>query len=144
MWRGIFAALDAVKVGARRRIGDGEDTLVWQDPWLPDVDNGWVSMGDFTGLWNTKVSSLMITGERIWDAELLDDLFDARTSNLIKCVPLSTHVGGDSWFWLLDDKGELTVRSCYMRLQGECVATQSQLWRKIWSMKLPSKVTNLL
>ncbi|XP_074326484.1 putative mitochondrial protein AtMg00310 [Apium graveolens] len=40
--RGIVAALEVLKSGARRRIGNGENTLVWRDPWLPDVSNGYI------------------------------------------------------------------------------------------------------
>ena len=31
-----MAAKDLVTKGLRRTIGTGEDTLVWQDPWIPD------------------------------------------------------------------------------------------------------------
>lgn len=76
--------------------------------------------------------------------ELIDDLFDARESALIQCIPLSMHGNIDSWYWLLDEKGVFTVRSCYRSLQGECSDDHSKLWKKIWAMKLPNKVTNLV
>ncbi|XP_017217366.2 uncharacterized protein LOC108194940 [Daucus carota subsp. sativus] len=82
--------------------------------------------------------------ERKWDIEVIDDLFDDRDSALIKRTPLSIHVNIDSWYWLLDGKGDFTVRSCYRRLQGECSDDHSKLWKKIWAMKLPSKVTHLV
>lgn len=96
VWRVIFASLESVKVGARRKIGDSENTLVWRDPWLPDEENGYVRMVEFNQLSNTKVSNLMMSGERKWDIELLDDLFDVRTSDLVKRISLSTHVGSAS------------------------------------------------
>ncbi|XP_074301200.1 uncharacterized protein LOC141632558 [Silene latifolia] len=34
-WRGILEAREVLKLGARKRIGDGLSTLVWLDPWIP-------------------------------------------------------------------------------------------------------------
>ena len=120
MWQGIFASLEAIRAGVRRKIGDGEDTMVWRVPWLPDEGNGYVSTYEYAQLTSTKVSNLMMVDERKWDIELIDDLFDARDSALIKHIPLSMHVNIDSWYWLLDEKGDFTVRNFYRGLQGEC------------------------
>lgn len=32
-WRSILAAIDVVKAGARKRIGNGRDTAIWDVPW---------------------------------------------------------------------------------------------------------------
>ncbi|XP_074296913.1 putative mitochondrial protein AtMg00310 [Silene latifolia] len=37
-WRGILEAREVLKLGARKRIGDGLSTLVWLDPWIPAHD----------------------------------------------------------------------------------------------------------
>lgn len=87
--------------------------MVWSVPWLPDEGNGYVITGKYDQLVNTKVSNLMLTGGREWDSELLEDLFVARDRDLIKRIPLSVQVTNDSWYWLYDEKGEYTVRSCY-------------------------------
>lgn len=144
VWRGIFAALDAVRTGARRKIGNGESTMVWSVPWLPDEENGYVSTTAYSQLNSARVSNLMMVGERRWDTELIDDVFNERDGELIKRIPLSIHVDADSWYWLLDEKGQFTVKSCYRGLQGECGDNQVKLWRKIWGMRFPSKVTNLV
>lgn len=43
VWRGIMAAMDIVKAGTRRKIGNGESTKVWDDSWLPDKENGFLT-----------------------------------------------------------------------------------------------------
>lgn len=44
---------------------------------------------------NQKVSSLMITGAREWDQELINDIFDTRDASLILAIPLNND-GEDS------------------------------------------------
>lgn len=50
----------------------------------------------------------------------------------------------DSWYWLLDDKGEFSVRSCYRQLIGEREGNDRGFWKKLWSLNLPGKVVNFL
>lgn len=50
----------------------------------------------------------------------------------------------DSWFWLLDEKGDYTVKSGYRWLQGEFEDIDRRFWNKLWSLKLPGKVTSFL
>lgn len=42
-WRSILEAQEIVKQGSRKRIEDGPSTLVWHDPWLPCVQNGFMT-----------------------------------------------------------------------------------------------------
>lgn len=112
VWRSIMEALDAVKAGAQKKIGDGEGTTVWNMPWLPDRSNGFINTPAYNQIRDIKVSSLMVSGERRWDMEVLNDLFEERDVKLIKCIPIPIVNKADSWFWLLDGKGEFSVRSC--------------------------------
>lgn len=144
VWRGLMAAVEAVKAGARRQIGNGEQTFVWAVPWLPDPDNGFISTGVHSNLHRARVSNLLVPGEKRWDVEVLQDIFETRDIDLIQRIPLPLEDRNDSWFWLLDDKGEFTVRSCYRWLQGEFQGAGSSIWKKIWELNLPSKVIHFL
>lgn len=35
-WRSLHAAQKLVKADARAIIGNGENTLIWEDPWIGD------------------------------------------------------------------------------------------------------------
>lgn len=50
----------------------------------------------------------------------------------------------DAWFWILDDKGHFTVKSAYRWLQGEFESAHKFFWHKLWSLKLPGKVTHFI
>ncbi|XP_074359672.1 uncharacterized protein LOC141699722 [Apium graveolens] len=144
VWRGIVQGLAALKAGARRKIGNGEGTMVWDVPWLPDVENGFISTLEHDQRTNVKVSNLMVAGEKRWDAELLYDVFCSRDAELIRRIPIPMGDNADSWYWMLDDKGVFTVKSCYRWIQGECSNDYSDMWKKLWAIKLPEKVTNFL
>lgn len=69
--------LDVVKVGARRKIGDGYETRDWHGPWLPNLENGCL----------TTVNNLFDETSTKWDMELINDVFNGRDAELIKRVP---------------------------------------------------------
>ena len=143
VWRGIYQALEVVRAGARRKIGDGEDTMVWKVPWLPDDSHGFIATDEYPQLKNIKVSSLMSADKR-WDVDLLNDLFCDRDVDLITRIPIPLRDTRDSWYWLLVEKGEFTVRSSYRWLHGECTDSYTALWKKLWHLQLPNKISNLV
>ncbi|XP_074346278.1 uncharacterized protein LOC141685053 [Apium graveolens] len=87
-----------------------------------------------------KVCNLMQLDNKEWDDEILKDVCNDRDGNLKKKVPLLRRNEDDAWFWLLDDQGCFTVKSCYRALQGEIMAPHARFWRKVWNLKLPSKI----
>ena len=130
-WRSILASMDVIKAGARRRIRNGRDTCVWGEPWLPEVNNGYVMTPMHVHLQGTKVHSLVYMGERRWDLDVIQDIFQSRDTRLIKQIPLSLNVTTDSWYWLLDEKGEFTVKSGYRWLQGEVDDADKRFWTRL-------------
>lgn len=111
MWRSIMAAQDVVKAGCRRRIGNGASTKVWQVPWLPCVENGFLTSHMPDELQEITVQSLMDTNNS-WYYDILNDICNLRDKELIKRIPIPMRDREDSWFWILDDKGQFTVKSC--------------------------------
>lgn len=118
MWRSILSAKDAVKQGCRRRIGDGASTKVWNVPWLPCEANGCITTELIHELRDIDVQNLMDINKGAWDDDVLDDLFNDRDRQLIRRIPIPGRSRSDSWFWMLDNKGQFTVRSVYKQLQG--------------------------
>uniref|UniRef100_A0A803NVG6 Uncharacterized protein n=1 Tax=Cannabis sativa TaxID=3483 RepID=A0A803NVG6_CANSA len=82
VWRSIFEAKDLIMAGARRSIASGIQTLILGDPWLPDVEDPYVH-SIHPGLVNQTVASLMCVQSKQWDKEIIEDLFDLRSNNLM-------------------------------------------------------------
>ncbi|KAL8112103.1 hypothetical protein AgCh_019707 [Apium graveolens] len=118
LWRSILSAQDAIKAGCRKKIGDGARTKVCKVPWLPCKENGYVSTTLIPELHNINVQSLIDIYTNTWDSDLLDELFNDRDRQLIRRVPIPLQPKCDSWFWLLNPKGQFIVKSMYQQLQG--------------------------
>lgn len=133
-----------IKQGCRKRIGNGESTRVWQIPWLPCKENGFLTTIMPQELENITVRGLMTNEGNQWDDEVLRDICNERDVEMIQKIPLPMNSADDSWYWMLDDTGIFTVKSCYRKLKGEVNAADSSFWNKLWSVQLPGKIVNFL
>lgn len=86
----------------------------------------------------------MSMGQKGWDMEVLNDLCNERDRGLILRVPLPRCDREDSWYWLFDNNGEFTVKSCYRRIQGDSQGHENGFWKKVWSLQMPGKILNFL
>lgn len=144
MWRSILAAQTVLKQGCRRSIGTGEDTFIWKVPWLPCIDNGYVTTSMPQVLERAKLVNLLQINGRQWDNDVLLDIFNERDVQLIKKIPLPAVCRLDSWLWLFDSKGVFSVKSCYRKLVGECSTPDKTFWKKFWALEIPAKVKMLV
>lgn len=136
--------MQVVKSGVRRKIENGADTRVWHIPWLPNVKIGYLTTVMQDQLADIIVRSLMDETRKTWDVEVIDDIFNSRDAELIKQIPIPMIDKRDTWFWILDDKGLFTVKSPYRWMQKEFESTYKRFRIKLWSLKLPVKVTHFL
>lgn len=140
IWRSILSTQDVLKVGCMRRIGNGASTKVWKVPWLPCKENGCVSTSLVLKLYSIDVQNLIYIGTGTWDNDVLNDLFNVHRLQLIWKVPIPLRQRCDSWFWMLEAKGQFTVRSMYKQLQGSYDMMFRSFWYQLWSLKISSKV----
>lgn len=132
-----------MKQGCRRRIGNGEGTEIWSVPWLPCIQNGYLTTVMYEELEHENVQSLMNEDGMGWDVEIVQDICNERDRQLIQQIPIPYRNKVDSWYWILEDTGEFSVKSGYRYLRGEAECVNGSFWQKLWRMKLPGKVLNL-
>lgn len=77
VWRSVLEAREVVRMGARRRVGNGEEINIIDDPWLPCKNNPRVTT-THPGLVGKNVSALFETGTMAWDTDLVHDMFNKR------------------------------------------------------------------
>ncbi|XP_074350476.1 uncharacterized protein LOC141689871 [Apium graveolens] len=83
-------------------------------------------------------------GAKEMDIEVLHDICNECDRNLIHQIHVPSRNIMDFWYWLLDDKGELSVKSCYRQLRGERESHDRGFWNILWSLNRPGKIVNFL
>nr|POE71608.1 putative ribonuclease h protein [Quercus suber] len=87
-----------------------------------------------------------------WNHSVIDGIFIPEEAELIKSMPLPQQGVDDRLFWPFTQTGTYTSKSVYRYLKSEeedsSSAVRSEedrdLWRGIWSLKVPNKVKNFI
>lgn len=147
VWRSIIESQELAHQGSRRRVGNSSQIDIVTYPWLPCNSDPRVSTRNLAFM-DQKVSSLMVTGNLSWDHDLVRDLFNNRDAELIFSIPLNSSRQQDILYWSLEKTGQFPVKSAYRHLQkskeGGINFNGSSLWKKIWKLRVPLKVKDLI
>ena len=139
-----MAAKEVVSQGSRVQVGNGTTISISKTPWLPDLMDGFISSNLNEEIAAESVSSLMLPNQRVWDYDVISDIFNSRDKDLILQIPLSSRRDEDVWYWLADSRGCYSVRSCYKMLTSTSPNPFTSVWRKLWKLKVPNKVKSFI
>ncbi|XP_074326531.1 putative mitochondrial protein AtMg00310 [Apium graveolens] len=109
-WRGICWGKELLKKGLRKRIGNGQDTNAFNDPWLPRPPSFLPITKCVND--NLKVSEL-IQQPGMWNNGLIQQIYLSPDAQLISTIPLSPLDHTDSWMWHYNKNVNYSVRSGY-------------------------------
>lgn len=153
-WRSILRGIQVLKEGLVKRIGNGEDTNIWADMWLPrdDCRKPVTPRGQIVV---QKVSELInpLTGN--WDAELVRELFWPQDVNTILALPLFEDFE-DSWAWHFAGNGQFSVKTAYRMIRdnqhrqarrqvgGASMHVNKFSWGSIWKIQCPARIRHFL
>ena len=147
-WKAILYGREALKLGLIKRIGDGATTKIWEEPWIPSNPTCLPTVRLPT-CDMTMVEELLnpITGQ--WREDAVLDKFAAVDARAILSIPLG-RLDEDLWAWRLETNGLFSVRSAYRALlqapndwaEGGMTAADNPVWKKLWKMSVPPKVSN--
>ena len=134
-------------------MGNGKDTSIWSDAWLPSISTPKVSNPIGIEFPEVRVNSLINAHTRNWDVDLLQTLFKLEEVQLIRGISLGNVSTGDRLIWPHTQSGTYTVKSGYNLLSKEkeqsdphtnTSAPSHKLWKIIWSLSVPLKVRNFM
>ncbi|XP_074328485.1 uncharacterized protein LOC141666397 [Apium graveolens] len=144
IWKGIWQAKESLKNGFRWVVGDGNDFIIVKDQWLRAkhdfrVDDLVIYEGR-----DEKVSTLFLSGSKVWDVGKVQSLFSVVDAFAILEIRVPDHVASDRIAWSNSKDGKYDVKSGY-RLWHDCnmeavVPSQSTGWSRIWRLNLPHKM----
>lgn len=146
VWRSIWESIPLLRSGSRWMEGTGDRISIKQQPWL-NADDPYVS-SESPSFDHNKVASLMMTDCRQWDTEIIADLFNERDQQCIFNTKINSRFTEDQIYWKEEVSGDYSIRSAYRLLQAQktrwTVEDNGSWWRKIWQVKAPPKVLNLI
>ncbi|XP_019150944.1 PREDICTED: uncharacterized protein LOC109147743 [Ipomoea nil] len=139
-WRSIMAAHGMVCSGVRRRVGNGQKTLIWGHPWLPDNPSPLVQTRMPQELRHAHVAGLIDQQTNTWDPHILTDLFIPEDVTRILMIPVSPEYE-DTWYWKGEMNGIYSVKNAYRQIKGDYVHNPSDFdkWVTMWKLKVPPK-----
>jgi hypothetical protein len=140
-----------------RRIGDGMDTCIWTDEWLPR-DSSRKPYTPRGGSLLTRVHELIDPASGWWDEELVRATFWHEDAEVILSVPV--HEGMDDMLvWHYNRNGIFSVKSAYKvyiadrdqnRANGQSgsssasLASGDQIWKRLWKVDCPKKMLHFM
>lgn len=140
-----MASKEVLLRGMIKRIGNGTNTNIWQDRWIPNhFDAHPLTPPADQDV--TMVSELLTeTGE--WDESLIRQVFIPIDADAILRIPLRIQED-DRWAWEPEKHGEFSVKSAYRKLAAVHEQVDSAApggsgddsWARIWKLDVPPKV----
>lgn len=115
VWKGILSLIDIIRRGACRIIGDGNDTVVWEDPWVQGL-HSFLSQPGLNMLTDEplKVRDLMLFQQKRWNENLVRNLFSPQTAEKILALHRKEGATPDEFVWTGTAHGKHSVKSYYM------------------------------
>ncbi|PON46295.1 hypothetical protein TorRG33x02_326520 [Trema orientale] len=130
--------------GIRWRVGSGEKTRVFADPWLPKPTSFKILLVPVTSILLVKDLLLAL---RIWNDTMIKNNLLPIDGDLIRSIPLSLVEREDDLIWHYDPSGAYTVKYGYKILLNEqinsSVCSSSSLfrwWKALWKLNILLKL----
>lgn len=143
-WRIIQGALQDIRLGIKKSIGNGLYTNLYYDPWIFCIPLAWqpTFVNVDAMLDSFMVSDLIQNGT--WNDDLISDFFfGVALISRIKYIYVSPYACDDVWVWEEDALGTPNARSVYNVISPLVLPTPEVgwiVWQKIWKIKVPPKI----
>lgn len=144
--RSNLAGREVLKKGLIRRVGDGSETRIWHDNWLPNHFGGrLITPEDGQEI---QLLSDLIKASGAWNDGLIRGIFFPVDAYAILKIPISGR-GEDFWAWRAEKHGHCSVKSAYRMLLEErswAVASPNATtsaepeWKTVWLLDIPLKL----
>ncbi|XP_056859971.1 uncharacterized protein LOC130508465 [Raphanus sativus] len=152
-WTSLWTARSVLQAELVRTIGDGADTRVWEDCWIPeDKARPAIPLGPNVDR-DLHVHHLIVHETMCWNEPLIRELVAPEDVTKITALSPSRLRRKDGYVWKHTKSGAYTVRSGYELVNKKRREIQAQpveepsttsLKKEIWSLKTTRKIKHFL
>jgi hypothetical protein len=137
-WRGLESSKALLCNGACKLVGSSENTLVWEDPWVPDLPAFRPHpKNELVPKLSWSVAHFMKPDKSDWNIDLLKQVFYDLSVHAILNIPKWSSVEKDKWIWTKTPNGILTTKSAFKEILTETNSiVANPLLSKIWKLQL--------
>jgi hypothetical protein len=151
VWRGVEFGLELLKKGIISRIGDGRDTQIVRDQWIPR-ESGLKVTALKKNSRRRWVNQLIYPGTNRWNTPLLRELFYEHDVQAILDIEIPENGQGDRIAWHFERNGVFSVKSAYRlalnlkhlnRDNNSCCLEPKgnrSIWNSIWKATVQPKI----
>ncbi|KAL0403748.1 UNVERIFIED_CONTAM: hypothetical protein Sradi_2015600 [Sesamum radiatum] len=112
-WRSLIGARDLLIRGCRCKIRLGREVHIWGDRWVRRPSEFRVSLAPEILFPDARVAELIDRNRGGWREELVRQVVDEETTQIIFTIALPHVDRPDELIWHYDSKGQFSVHSAY-------------------------------
>lgn len=109
----LKASFVLVKEGMFQRVGNGNNTYIWSNNWIPVPITLWIQSIPKSLSPNAKVQDLIDPDTKSWKRELIYKEFSTKEANTICFIPITSFGAADKLCWWPSKDGLFSVKSTY-------------------------------
>lgn len=141
LWKSLLWGRDLLSKGLRYRIGNGKNTNIFKDPWLPK-ETTFKPICINRDMYEMKVEEY-ISESGGWNLDKLNRAVIDFDINTIKNIPTNMNLN-DKIIWHYNKTGKYSVKSgykLYMNIKLEGIQASysplNRVWNNLWKLKIP-------
>ena len=151
-WKSILHGRDVILDGACWRVGNGKSIKIWQHHWLSRKHPTKILSPMIEAMEEATGDCLIDEGTRTCNEAMVDGIFAPQEAEEIKTILLARIETEDTMYWPWEHDGRYSCKTGYRFLKEDEVGFQvvenqdheKGLWKKIWALKCPNTVRNLI
>uniref|UniRef100_A0A803QJL6 Reverse transcriptase domain-containing protein n=1 Tax=Cannabis sativa TaxID=3483 RepID=A0A803QJL6_CANSA len=116
-WKAILDARGVLEKGLCRKIGNGEKTSIWFDPWVPASNRTPVPLKDVSH--GVAWVKQFLTSTNRWKVDMVREWFREEDVKAILNIDLPDVTTEDSWVWMGEQHGSFSLKSACRFIKGE-------------------------
>lgn len=152
IWNSILASRHLIDKGMLSQIGNGVDTSIWRDNWIPTLPN--FALNPPLHHQHLTVDTLIDWNRHAWNLTPILPYISSHEATAIQAIPLISQVLSDKFVWPMEKNGIYSDRSAYhlQRSLHPFVAHAPQsshqishsVWNWVWHLSSLPKIKNFL